>query len=147
MRYYVPEWLRRFFLRPMLVSVVLASFTVTGCVKSSPSKPEAITPPLASMVAKESRPQLKAIYSTAANAVAYDGTISAPLLRSTIDAAEYVSRLNGYRFAGPNAVATSEFSKALDARWLSAIGASDQPLTAELRAKVVALLQGVADEL
>lgn len=146
MFYYVPEWLRRFFLRPMLVSVVL-TVCVSGCLKTSPNSPQQSTSTLASVVAKDARPQLKAIYSQAAKAVAYDGTIPAPLLRSTIDAAEYVGRLNRYRMAGVNSVATDDFAKELDNRWLSAIGKSDQELTPELRAKVVALLQGVADEL
>jgi hypothetical protein len=145
MFYCVPEWIRRFFLRPMLVSVVFV-VCVSGCVKTSRNSPQAVTSTLASLVAKEARPQLKAIYGTAAKAVAYDGTIPTPLLRSTVDAAEYVGRLNGYRFAGPNTLATAEFSKSLDDRWIAAIGASDQPLTPEIRAKVVTLLQGVSDE-
>lgn len=146
MFYYVPEWLRRFFLRPMLVSVVL-TVCVSGCLKTSPNSPQQSTSTLASVVAKEARPQLKAIYAQAAKAVAYDGTVSAPLLRSTIDAAEYIGRLNRYRMAGANTLATDYFAQELDNRWLAAIGKSDQELSPELRAKVVALLQGVADEL
>jgi len=147
MRYCVPEWVRRFFLRPILVSVALLPIVLNGCIKQSHTIQDKSASTLASLVAKEARPQLKAIYSTAAKAVAYDGTISSPLLRSTVDAAEYVGRLNRYRMAGPNTLATAEFSQNLDDRWIAAIGASDQPLTAELRAKVMALLQGVADEL
>lgn len=146
MRYCIPEWLLRFFLRPMLVSVVL-TVCASGCLKTSQNSPQLSTSTLASVVAKDARPQLKAIYAQAAKAVAYDGTIPAPLLRSTIDAAEYVGRLNRYRMAGVNSVATDDFAKELDNRWLSAIEKSDQELTPELRAKVVALLQGVADEL
>lgn len=146
MFYYVPEWLRRFFLRPMLVSVALCCFS-SGCLVNTPKQSSQAVTTLTSVVAKEARPQLKAIYAQAAKAVAYDGTISAPLLRSTIEAAEYVGRLNRYRMAGPNTLATDDFSQELDNRWLAVIGKSDQKLTPELRTKVVALLQGVADEL
>lgn len=99
------------------------------------------------MIDAPARPQLKALYASAAKAVAHDGTVSSPRIKSTVDVAEYVQRLNQYRWTGPNRLASDAFSAELDRRWVAAFGKSDQPLTEALRADAVKLLQGVADEL
>lgn len=144
------DWLIRWLLGARMVFAnALLAVCLTGCVKTSPTAERpAVVAQLASTIADpKAREQLKAVYEAAAKAVTYDGTLSAPRLRSTLDVAEYVQRLNQYRWTGPNVLATDQFSSALDSRWLAAFGQSDSELTPELRAKAVALLQGVADEL
>ena len=143
------DWLIRWLLGGRLVFAnALLAVCLTGCVKTSPTAERpAVATQLASTIEASARPQLKALYGAAARAVAYDGTLPAPRLRSTLDVAEYVGRLNNYRWAGPNRVASDGFSNELDSRWVAAFGKSDEALTPELRAKAAALLQGIADEL
>ncbi len=144
------DWLVRWLFGGRVVFTnALLAVCLTGCVKSSATteRPAVVSSELASTIDASSRPQLKALYGAAAKAVAYDGTLPTPRLRSTLDVAEYVQRLNGYRWAGPNRLASDAFSAELDRRWVAAFGRSDQPLTESLRAEAAKLLQGVADEL
>lgn len=144
------DWLLRWLLGGRMVFAnALLAVCLTGCVKTSaPAERPAVVSQLTSAISDASaRQQLKALYGASAKAVQHDGTLTTPRLKSSLDVAEYVGRLNQYRWSGPNVLATDQFSAALDSRWVAAFGKSDEVLTPELRAKAVALLQGIADEL